>query len=72
MRLHQFFCSHSIRIAPTLCLQGDVTPLIPTFVFFSSLTIYSAPAVTAGGILEYIWDISIKGRLGLYPDSTLP
>lgn len=23
-------------------------------------------------VLEYIWDISIIGRLGLYPDSTIP
>jgi len=26
----------------------------------------------SGCQLEYIWDISIIGRLGLYPDSTIP
>ena len=41
--------SRSIRIAPTLQLRGDVSPSVPTFGFSSSLTVCSAPAVTAGG-----------------------
>ena len=49
MRLRQFLSSHSIRTAPTLCLRGDVSPLISIFGFFSSLTVCGAPTVTAGG-----------------------
>jgi len=48
-RLRQFFSGHSIRTAPTLCLRGDVIPLVSIFGFFSSLTVCSAPVVTAGG-----------------------
>jgi hypothetical protein len=34
---------------------GDVSSSDSTFDLFSSLTVCGAPAVTAGGMLEYIW-----------------
>ena len=43
-----FLSSRSIRTAPTLLLRGDVSPLATAFGFFSSHTVCSAPAVTAG------------------------
>ena len=46
--------SRSIRIAPTLQLQGDVSPSVPTFGFPSSLTVCSAPAVTTGDVRVYL------------------
>nr|CAB3465524.1 unnamed protein product [Digitaria exilis] len=36
--------SRSIRITPTFCLRGDVSPPAPAFGFFSSLTVCGAPA----------------------------
>jgi len=53
LRLRQFFSGHNICIARMLCQRGDVSLLVPIFGFFSSLTVCSAPAMTAG-VLEYI------------------
>jgi hypothetical protein len=49
-----FYSSHSIRAIMTLQLRGDVSSSDFIFDLFSSLTVCVAPAVTAGGMLEYI------------------
>jgi hypothetical protein len=50
-----FYSSHSIHVITMLQLRGDVNSSDSTFDLFSSLTIYGAPIVTVGEVLEYIW-----------------
>ena len=70
--------SRSIRIAPTLQLRGDVSPSVPTFGFSSSLTVCSAPAVTAGGCESIFGSLDIvsglpyiSGGVALHPSLVL-
>jgi hypothetical protein len=50
-----FYSIYSIHAITTLQLRGDVSSSDFTFDLFSSLTVCGAPAVTTGGMLEYIW-----------------
>jgi hypothetical protein len=49
-----FYSSHSIRAITTLQLWGDASSLDSTFDLFSSLTVCSAPVMTAGDVRVYL------------------
>jgi hypothetical protein len=44
-----FYFSHNMHAITTLQLRGDVSSSDSTFDLFSSLIVYGAPVVTAGG-----------------------